>query len=62
MPAPKNNKFAAKPSAEMRTATAIYVRPTAAEREEIEQAVNGGKIAKFTLEAVLEKARRINGK
>lgn len=57
MSAPKGNQFAAKPAANKRLASAIYIRPTIAERREIMRWVGSGKVAAKCLAAILAAAR-----
>lgn len=57
MAPPKKNKNAEKPSALKRIAKPIYIRPTALERQEIEEWAGRRKLASACLEVILDKVR-----
>jgi hypothetical protein len=57
MSAPEGNKNAVKPDAEKRQATAIYLRPTPAERKEIMRWARGSKLSRMCIAAVLSVVR-----
>jgi len=57
MSAPEGNKNAKKPAAEKRQASAIYLRPTAAERKEIMRWARGQKLSRVCIAAVLSVVR-----
>jgi hypothetical protein len=60
MGAKPGNKNAAKTADKRRNGRAIYLRPTVAEREEIDAWTEGKPLSKTCLEAVLAKAREHN--
>lgn len=60
MGAPLKNKNAAKTAEKRRNGRAIYLRPTVAEREEIDRWTEKRSLSKKCLEAVLAKAREEN--